>query len=263
MLGWSINLFRVFGIQLSVHATFLLLLAYAGYEGWRSAGTYGLVWHVLLTICFFVCVVLHELGHCLTAQRYGVRVPRILLLPIGGMAEMDHLPRRSSAEFLITLAGPAVNFLIAALLLPFTWRPALGLAGVVEYSTGELLLQLLWANLIMGIFNLLPVYPMDGGRILRSILALWLPYLKATWWVVSITRVLAPVLAVLAVFYLDLWMLGLLFLFILMAAGAEYRVLLRREQEAAYWAKLAQRAVAVPNAMVPPPLPPVIDAPDR
>lgn len=246
MQGWSINLFRLFGIQLSVHATFFLLLAYAGYEGWRSDGPTGLLWHILLTCCFFVCVVLHELGHSLTARRYGVRVPRILLLPIGGMAEMEQIPRRPSAEFLITLAGPAVNFAIVALLLPFGWRYLLGLEPMPDFSAAELVTQLLWANLIMGIFNLLPVYPMDGGRILRSILALWLPYMNATWWAVSITRVLAPVFAAVAVFYFDWLMLGVLFIFIFLTAGAEYRVLLRREQEAAYWAEMARRASVVP-----------------
>jgi Zn-dependent protease len=255
MLGWSINLFRLFGIQLSVHATFFLLLAYAGYEGWVSGGPIGLGWRVLLTVSFFCCVVLHELGHSLTAQRYGVRVPRILLLPIGGMAEMEQIPRRPSAEFLITIAGPAVNFAIVVLLLPFGWRYLLGLEAIPDFSIAEMVTQMLWANLIMGIFNLLPVYPMDGGRILRSILALWLPYLRATWWAVTITRALAPVFAAIVIFYLNMWMLGLLFIFILMAAGTEYRILLRREQESAYWAETARRLSQMPPAgKEPPPL---------
>ena len=247
MLGWSINLFRIFGIQLAVHATFFLLLAYAAYEGWVSGGLPGLVWRVLLTTLFFVCVVLHELGHSLTAKRYGVNVPRILLLPIGGMAEMDHIPRQPSAEFLITIAGPAVNFVIAAVLLPFTWRTVLGTEDIADFSGAELLAQLFLANLVMGTFNLLPVYPMDGGRILRSILAIWLPYLQATRWAVMTTRVLAPIFAFCAVYFLDWWMLGVLFVFILMTGNTEYRVLRRREEEAAYWADMARRVV-VPAA---------------
>ena len=114
MLGWSINLFRVFGIQLAVHASFVLLLAYYGYDGWKEGGLPGLLWSLGLIILFFVCVVLHELGHSLTARRYGVRVPRILLLPIGGMAEFDRIPRKPSEELLITIAGPAVNFVLVA-----------------------------------------------------------------------------------------------------------------------------------------------------
>src|SRR3954463_5485194 len=112
MLGWSINLFRVFGIQLAVHASFFLLLAYYGYDGWHEGGFPGLVWSVGLIVLFFVCVILHELGHSLTARRYGVRVPRILLLPIGGMAEFDHIPKNPKQELWITFAGPAVNFVI-------------------------------------------------------------------------------------------------------------------------------------------------------
>ncbi len=255
MLGWSINLFRVFGIQLSVHVTFFLLLAYAGYEGWQEGGAAGLVWRVILTASFFVCVVLHELGHSLTARRYGVRVPRILLLPIGGMAEFDHVPRKPSAEFLITIAGPAVNFVIAALLLPFVWRYVLGVDDVAEYSTAGTFTVLFEWNVIIGIFNLLPVYPMDGGRILRSILALWLPYLSATWWAVMVNRLLAPLLAFVAYYYLGSVMLAVLFVFIFLVGNNEYRQLLRREQEAAYWAEVARRIAATPPPETPPQLP--------
>lgn len=241
------NLFRVFGIQLSVHATFFLLLAYAGFLGWEDGGPTGLVWRVMLTTLFFICVVLHELGHSLTARRYGVIVPRILLLPIGGMAEFDRIPRRPSAEFLITIAGPAVNFLLAVLLLPVVWRHLLGAEEIADFSLAELLTQLFWANLIMGTFNLLPVYPMDGGRILRSILALWLPYLRATWWAVMVARLLAPVLAFVAIYFLNSWMLGILFVFIFLAGNSEYRLLLLREREAVYWAEVARRVAETPS----------------
>jgi Zn-dependent protease len=253
MLGWSINLFKVFGIQLAVHATFFLLLAYAAYDGWVAGGPAGLAWRVMLTTLFFVCVILHELGHSLTAQRYGVKVPRILLLPIGGMAEMDQIPRKPSAEMLITIAGPAVNFLLVALLLPLSWH-ALFDNEAAGYSVSSLLGTLCYANLMMGIFNMIPVYPMDGGRILRSLLAVWLPYMQATWWAVMIARVLAPILAFVAFYYLDWPMLGVLFLFILWAGSAEYRHLLRREQEDAYWAEMARRATMVTPVEDEPPL---------
>ncbi len=256
MLGWSINLFRVFGIQLSVHSTFFLLLAYAAYEGWSNGGGLsGLLWSLLLVLCFFFCVLLHELGHSLTARRYGVLVPRILLLPIGGMAEFDRVPRQPSAEFLITIAGPAVNFVIAACLLPFVFAGAFDPTPVTEFSPTELTATLFWWNLVMGIFNLVPVYPMDGGRILRSILALYLPYLRATWWAVVVARVVAPLLAAIGYFVFDSVMLPILFLFILYAGTMEYRVLLRREQEAAYWAEAARRIAANPP---PPETPPPV-----
>jgi Zn-dependent protease len=255
MLGWSINLFRVFGIQLAVHASFLLLLAYYGYEGWREGGLPGLVWSVALIVLFFVCVILHELGHSLTARRYGVRVPRILLLPIGGMAEFDHVPRQPKAELLITIAGPAVNFVLAAILFAASWHGLAPDADAPVYSVASILEELWLWNLVMGVFNLLPVFPMDGGRILRALLAFKLPYLRATWWAAMASKILAPLLACVAFFYLHQVMLGVLFLFILFVGDAEYKQTLRRDQEERYWAELARRlpvAEAAPPGDEPP-----------
>jgi Zn-dependent protease len=243
MLGWSINLFRVFGIQLAVHASFVLLLGYWGYQGWLEGGTLGMAYSVALIILFFACVILHELGHSLTARRYGIQVPRILLLPIGGMAEMDRIPRKPSQELLITIAGPAVNFALVAILLPLTWRTILGFEEVSEYSIPGMTAQLVLANLVMGVFNLAPVFPMDGGRILRALLAMKLPYLRATWWAVMVGRVLAVLLIIWAL-YVDRLMMAILFTFILFAGNAEYRIALRREQEEAYWREMARQAMA-------------------
>lgn len=254
MLGWSINLFRIFGIQLAVHATFVLLLVYYGWRGWQLGGVFGALWSVAVIVLFFVCVVLHELGHSLTARRYGVQTPRILLLPIGGMAEMDRIPRRPSAELLITIAGPAVNYLLVLLLLPLVWSELLGRVEIQDFSAADMLIQLWWANLIMGTFNLLPVFPMDGGRIFRALLAIKLPYLRATWWAVRIGQGLAVGFAALAVFYFDNLMAGVLFAFIFMAGGTEYQSLLRREQELAYWAERARQVPeAIPPVAEPPP----------
>lgn len=245
MLGWSINLFRVFGIQLAVHASFLLLLAYWGYEGWRADGVTGMVWSVGLVVLFFVCVILHELGHSLTARRYGIRVPRILLLPIGGMAEMESIPRKPSQELWITVAGPAVNFALVAILLPLSWNALFGAEEVSVYSVPGLLGQLCYANAVMGVFNLVPVFPMDGGRIFRALLATKLPYLRATWWAVMVGRVLAIGFIGWAL-YRDNLMLAVLFTFILFAGNTEYRLAVRREQEEAYWRELARQVQPVP-----------------
>jgi Zn-dependent protease len=245
MLGWSINLFRLFGIQLAVHASFGLLLAYYGWTGWQEGGATGMLWSVGLIVLFFVCVVLHELGHSLTARRYGVRVPRILLLPIGGMAEMEQIPRRPATELLITIAGPAVNFVLVLLLLPFLWNHLLGRVPIHAFTVPDALVNLWWGNLFMGTFNLLPVFPMDGGRIFRALLAYRLPYVRATWWAVLVGRVLALVLAAVMVLYFESPLAGLLFVFIFVAAGAEYRAVLRREREDAYWAEMARRAALV------------------
>jgi Zn-dependent protease len=258
MLGWSINLFRVFGIQLAVHASFLLLLAYYGYDGWASGGLLGLVWSVGLIVLFFVCVILHELGHSLTARRYGVKVPRILLLPIGGMAEFDRIPRKPSQELLITIAGPAVNFALVAIFLPLAWHGFTHNDDIPEYSLINLVEQLWLANLFMGTFNLLPVFPMDGGRIFRALLAMKLPYLRATYWAVWVGKILALVFAALAAFYFHRPVTCVLFLFIFWAGNAEYNHTLRRDQEERYWAEMSRRLQRVEPSSDEPPAPPLI-----
>ncbi len=245
MLRWSINLFRIRGILLAVHGSFLLLLAYVAVDGWLDGGWEQVAWSVATLIAFFACVVLHELGHSLTAMRFGVGVRRILLMPIGGMAEFDRIPRQPSRELLITLAGPAVNFVIAALL----W-PLVGL-GSGEYPAtltgfGQLLLQ---ANLVMGSFNLLPVFPMDGGRIFRALLATRWPYLRATYWAATVGKVLALTGALVAIWHYDSYLTAALFGFILLAGEAEYQAVRRREAEDAAWrAMLTELAVSRPTS---------------
>jgi Zn-dependent protease len=255
MLGWSINLFRIFGIQLAIHVSFLLLLAYAAVVGWQDGG--GLIeagLSVGLMVVLFVCVVLHELGHSLVAMRYGVRVPRILLLPIGGMAEFDRIPRQPSQELLITLAGPAVNFALAlglvfAFGVPPGWPWHAGYPDTFP-GFGQLLMN--W-NLGMGVFNLLPVFPMDGGRILRALLATRMDYLRATWWASVGSKVLAPVLAYVAFFQLHWSMLGVLFIFIFFVGDAEYKQILLREEEARYSAEIARRLNELKSSAASPP----------
>jgi len=263
MLRWSINLFRVFGIQLAVHFSFLLLLAYFGWDGWKHGGITGALWELLLVVLFFSCVVLHELGHSLTARRYGVQVPRILLMPIGGMAEFDRIPRRPAAELLITIAGPAVNFVIAAALLPWVWQDIWSDIAVPNYGHQRMLIELTIANAVMGTFNLLPVFPMDGGRIFRALLAMRLEYLRATYWAALVGKILAATFALVAAFYLEQPVLAALFIFIFFAGSMEYRHLRQRELEAAYWADWAKRTAAAPSpSETEPPLPPILHGPN-
>ena len=247
MFGWSINLFRIRGIQLAVHASFFLLLAYAAYEGWQAGGYIQLLWSVGILLAFFACVVLHELGHSFTAMAFGIRVRRILLMPIGGMAEFESIPRQPSRELLITLAGPAVNFAIAAIL----WA-VVGFAQddypANAVGFGQLLLH---ANLLMGFFNLLPVFPMDGGRILRALLAIRLPYLRATFWAATVGKVLAVVGAVVAALVFHNYLTAFLFIFIFAAGDAEYRAVQRRELEDAHWRAMSARLQVPPTAEPP------------
>jgi Zn-dependent protease len=244
MLGWSMNLFRVFGIRLELHFSFLLLLGYAAWDGWAHARTHPWLAAAVsagMVGLLFGCVVLHELGHSLTARRFGIGVPRILLLPIGGMAEFDRIPRDPRQELLITLAGPAVNFAWVLALGPFV--PIAGFWSATELDVtlagcGQLLF---WVNLVMGVFNLLPVFPMDGGRILRALLAMRWPYLRATFWAATVGKVLA-VAGMLIMALVWRHALGtILFGFILIAGDLEYRAVKRREEAAAKWRRMMQQ----------------------
>lgn len=239
-----------------MHWTFFLLLAYAGYEGWCLGADYDARWesaliNVAIVVAMFTCVLLHELGHCFTAMGFGIGVRRILLLPIGGMAEFETIPREPSAELLITLGGPAVNFVIAgALYLAVGLPPGWNLFGFDEYSmslAGFAQLLLAW-NLAMGLFNLFPAFPMDGGRILRALLATRLSYLRATYLAATLGKILAGTLVVVLVYCgitevlagaasgaISLFMAAALFTFIVVAGELEFRAARRREAEDAHW----------------------------
>lgn len=264
------NLFRVRGIQLAIHSSFFLLLAYVGWQGWQgdpaepgSGGWLNAVVNMSILIAFFVCVVLHELGHSFTARRFGVGVRRILLMPIGGMAEFDSIPKEPGRELLITLAGPAVNFAIAAVLacfVPFPSGSPLGDARFTVDFRGIAQLLLQW-NLLMGCFNLVPIFPMDGGRILRALLATRLSYLRATQVAALVGKVLATVAVAAALFAPEIhlsptrpYLLAALFTFIFFAGELEYRAVERREHEDAHWREAWARLYARHRSLDEPPL---------
>jgi Zn-dependent protease len=183
-------------------------------------------------------------------MRYGIGVRRILLMPIGGMAEFDSIPRQPARELWITLAGPAVNFAIAAmlwLLLPDAPVPESDAMTAVDF--GHLLLQ--W-NLLMGVFNLLPAFPMDGGRILRAALATRLNYVRATSWAVGISKVLCVIGFGLAAYFEP--MLMLLFGFIFFVGEMEYRAVKRREIDDAHFRAIMARQYAFEPPVAEPPV---------
>lgn len=254
------NLFRVRGIQVAVHISFFLLLGYVAWEGAQIAGLAGAVWSAATVCAFFGCVVLHELGHSFTALRYGIRVPRILLMPIGGMAQFDRIPREPRQELLITVMGPLVNFVLAGLLWLALSFPRGWWQVELPLTLGDLGRQLFVANLVMGVFNFLPAFPMDGGRILRALLAMRLPYLRATWWAATVGKFLAGTCIVIALTWPAdaTWeqrlLRAALFLFILLAGETEYRMLVRHEREEEHWRSTLARLAATPPH--PPILPP-------
>eukprot|EP01035_Chromulina_nebulosa_P044034 gene44034-59645_t len=195
------------------------------------------------------------------AMRFGVSVPRILLLPIGGMAELDDIPREPRREVLIAVAGPAVNFAIIFVLWIVAGWPTESFFGDYPATLIGCAHLMLHFNLMMGTFNFLPAFPMDGGRILRALLAIKLPYLRATFWAATFGKILAllGVLGAFGVAWLGFaahpfYQVAALFTFIFVAGEIEYRVVRRREREDAHWRATFERMSAVKPA--PPPAPP-------
>ncbi len=188
--SWKVA--RVFGIELRLHAAFLLVPAWAFFQGWREGGSAAATGSVLLVLGVFACVALHELGHSLVARAYGIDVRRITLLPFGGAAELSRIPERPREEMVIALAGPLVNLGLAGLLLLARGgMPRLEDLAVLPHDARSLTAMLLFANLVLAVFNLLPAFPMDGGRILRSLLATVLPRARATHAASALGQVLA------------------------------------------------------------------------
>ncbi len=177
-MRWSFQLFRVAGIEVRVHITFLLLLAFLALGSYASGGAVAAVSGVAFVCLVFLCVLLHEFGHALAARRYGIRTPDITLLPIGGLARLERMPDKPSEELVVAIAGPLVNVAIALLLFPFAqgaFQPA-----IIENAGAGLVPKLFTANIMLVLFNLIPAFPMDGGRVLRAFLAMRMDYARAT-----------------------------------------------------------------------------------
>jgi Zn-dependent protease/CBS domain-containing protein len=180
--GWSIKLGTVRGIELYAHGTFLILLAWIALSHLlHGHGGAAAIEGVLFTTTIFGIVVLHELGHALAAARYGIRTRDITLYPMGGLASLERIPEDPRQEFVVALAGPAVNVALAAVL--FAVLRLFNLpsdVGQVQLVGGSLVAKLMWVNVSLAVFNMLPAFPMDGGRVLRAALALRLGHDRAT-----------------------------------------------------------------------------------
>jgi Zn-dependent protease len=209
--SWKIG--TAFGIGIYVHITFLLLPLYVLFENGTQAGLPVIGFMMALLAALFGCVVLHELGHALMARHFGIGTRDITLYPIGGVARLEGLGKRPIQELCIALAGPAVNVVIAALL--FVLIPVLGLtqssnggayfAEIPARPLETFAIFLLGANLLMVLFNLIPAFPMDGGRVFRALLSMNLGQLRATEIAARVGSVLA-VLMFLAPFLPSHWL---------------------------------------------------------
>src|SRR5215510_9100492 len=181
-MKWQWKLGRFAGIDVFIHITFLLILVWVGYNYWIQYQDWGeVLLGVLFIIALFVCVVLHEYGHALTARKYGIRTRDITLYPIGGVARLERMPDRPIEELWVALAGPAVNLLIAGGLMAYLFLTHhLAPLTAINIARGTFLERLMAVNVYLVVFNLIPAFPMDGGRVLRALLALKLEYFQAT-----------------------------------------------------------------------------------
>ena len=228
-MSWSIPLGRVLGTEIRLHLTFLLLLAWIGLAHGLRGGMAEAIQGVAFIILIFACVLLHEFGHVLAARRYGIATPDITLLPIGGVARLDRIPEKPAEELVVALAGPAVNVAIAALLLlPLGGVPDVAAMAGLEDPSQSLLARLFWVNVTLVVFNLIPAFPMDGGRVLRALLGMRLGNRRATHIAASIGQALAFGIGLLGLLA-GAPLLVFVALFVWLGAGAESQAVQMRE----------------------------------
>ena len=216
-MSWSFPIGRLFGSQLRVHVTFLLLILFIGASAWAERGAQAALWTTIFILLLFTCVVAHEFGHALMARRFGIFTPDVTLLPIGGLARLERMPENPVQEILVALAGPAVNVVIWAVLsLLFGAGEMTGL----EVTPATLPGQLATLNLVLALFNLVPAFPMDGGRVLRAVVALFTDRVTATRIAAAAGQVVAFAMGFVGLMTGNL-MLVLIAGFIFIAAGGE------------------------------------------
>ena len=174
MLKYSLPLGKIAGIKISVHWTFAILILWIVFAGARSGlGAEGTLWTLLFILSIFGCVVLHELGHALAARRYHIKTRDITLLPIGGLARLESMPEKPKEELVIAIAGPAVNILIALAFFPIVYLSG-KMADPVQINvinSDNFLYAFVSVNIVLAVFNMIPAFPMDGGRVLRALLS--------------------------------------------------------------------------------------------
>jgi Zn-dependent protease len=220
-MKWSIRIGSLFGIPIKVHLTFLLLLLFIGVAGTREGGIGGLN-GVIFVILIFACVLIHELGHSIVAKRYGIEVRDITLLPIGGVSHIEEIPQDPRQELIIALVGPLTSFALALVFLILGQAMGQTLErGRLTFDREHVLMSLFALNLILGSFNLIPAFPMDGGRILRGFLANRMSLIRATRVAAGIGQTAAIVMFFVGIFYN--WWLALIAIFIYIGAEGEER----------------------------------------
>lgn len=225
-MGWSFSIGRLFGSEIRIHLTFFLLLIWIGTAAFADGGWPAAIENTAFILVLFGCVVAHEFGHALMARRYGIATPDITLLPIGGLARLEKMPEDPKQEIAVALAGPAVNIVIWGVLTvilgaPIRVEQLISLETASEgFQLAEFLGRVALVNLFLAVFNMLPAFPMDGGRVLRATLSLFMDRVRATRTAASAGQTVAFVLAILGLMSGNI-MLILVAFFVFVAAGYE------------------------------------------
>ena len=239
-MSWSLNIGRVAGTVVRIHITFLLFLAWIFAAAYAASGA-STAWDTLLfVVLLFLCVLLHEFGHIFTARAFGVSTPYVTLLPIGGVSQLEHIPEEPYEEFLIAIAGPLVNVVITILLV-FVAGAHLNpsAATLIDSTHTSMVDRLAIVNLFLALFNLIPAFPMDGGRVLRAALATKFGYVRATEISASIGQFVAFALGFIGLLYNPI--LIFIAIFVYLAAASEAHMVALRA---------ASHGVPVSHAMV-------------
>lgn len=248
-MGWSLTIGRIAGTDIRLHFTFLLFLVWLAVVDYLAGGAAAALDTVAFILLVFLCVTLHEFGHITMARRFGIKTPQVVLSPIGGIASLERMPEKPVQELLVAIAGPLVNVVIALLLMAGFGLSLEGLAAI-DFEKAALAERLLLVNVMLVLFNLVPAFPMDGGRVLRALLAMKLDARRATALAARIGQAFAFLFVALGLFGNPILML--VGIFIYFAAAAE-------EQSAAF-AGFASR-LRVRDAMEPSPIVLSADAP--
>jgi Zn-dependent protease/CBS domain-containing protein len=219
-MRWSLHIGSLGGTEIRIHVTFLLFLIWLGAIYYRQGGTDAAVQGTIFIVLIFLCVLLHELGHVFAARRYGVQTRDVTLWPFGGIASMERMPEKPSQELVVALAGPAVNVVIAAALLLWI-GPQLNPENLTQIDNPAVSMaaKVAGANIILVLFNMIPAFPMDGGRVLRALLAMRMGNARATELAASIGQGFAILFGALGIFYNP--MLIIIAVFIFLAASGE------------------------------------------
>ena len=219
-MRWSLNVGSIAGTAIRIHITFLLFLVWLGLVYYRQGGAEAARQGTIFIVLIFLCVLLHELGHVFAARRYGVRTRDVTLWPFGGIASMERMPDKPSEELIVAVAGPAVNVAIAAVLIALLW-PHLDPENLAKLEDPgvSLAVKVAGANIMLVLFNMIPAFPMDGGRVLRALLAMRMGNARATELAATIGQGFAVLFGILGILYNP--MLIIIAAFIFLAASGE------------------------------------------